>query len=129
MSQQNVALTRRVLDAFNSADLEAFVALMDEAVIASPRIAGGLGNSIHGHDGMRRWWGDLFDFMPDLSIEIVEARGLGEVTLIRTRYRGHGATSDAPFVETNWIAWRWRGAKCVCWASKATEAEALEAVR
>jgi len=126
MSQENVELTYRIMDAFHR-DLDAYVALMDDDVEASPRIVGGLGSTVHGHDGIRRWWKDLFDFMPDLAIEILEVRDLGDVTLTHTRYRGHGAASDTPFDDRNWIALRWRNGRCVWWSSKATEVEALKA--
>ncbi len=126
MSEENVELTYRIMDAFHR-DLDAYVALMDDDVEASPRIVGGLGSTVHGHDGIRRWWTDLFDFMPDLAIEILEVRDLGDVTLTHTRYRGHGAASDTPFDDRNWLALRWRNGRCVRWSSKATEVEALEA--
>ncbi len=126
MSEENVELTYRIMDAFHR-DLDAYVALMDDDVEASPRIVGGLGSTVHGHDGIRRWWTDLFDFMPDLAIEILEVRDLGDVTLTHTRYRGHGAASDTPFDERNWVALRWRNGRCVWWSSEATEVEALEA--
>jgi hypothetical protein len=128
MSQENVELTRKVLETFNSRDIEAFVAMMDEKVVAVPRIVGTLGQSVRGREGTRRWRKDLLDIMPDLRVEPVDLRDLGEVTLARATYTGRGARSDTPFVETNWLCWRWRAAKCVEWVSKPTEAEALEAV-
>jgi len=127
MSQENVELTYRALDAFNRRDLEALLALMDEDIEAVPRIVGGLGSSVRRRGGMRRWWKDLFDLIPDLSIEIVAVRDLGDLTMADTRYRGHGAASDTPFDDRNWIALRWRNGRCVWWSSKATEVEALEA--
>jgi ketosteroid isomerase-like protein len=129
MSEENVELTNRVLAAFNRRDLDAYLALLDDEIEAVPRIVGGLGGTVRGHDGIRRWWKDLFDFIPDLTTEIVEVRDLGDRTMVHTRYHGHGATSDAPVAEVAWIALQWRTGKCVWWSSKATEAEALEAAR
>ena len=80
MSQENVELARRAHDAFNRADLEAYMALMDEDVEAVPRIVGTLGETVRGHDGIRRWWKDLFEIVPDLTVEVVEVRDLGDVT-------------------------------------------------
>jgi ketosteroid isomerase-like protein len=128
MSQENVELTRGVLDAFNRADLDAYVALMDEDVEAVPRMVGTFGQTVRGHEGIRRWWKDMVEVVPDLAVEIVEVRDLGEVTLVRTNYGGHGAVSEAPIATTNWLSLRWRDGKCVFWISKLTENEALEAV-
>jgi len=128
MSQENVELTRRVLDAFNRADLDAYMALMDEGVVAVPRMVGTLGETVRGHEGIRRWWKDLLEVVPDLAVEVVEVRDLGDVTLARTTYGGHGAASEAPIATTNWLSLRWRDRTCVYWFSKLTEGEALEAV-
>jgi ketosteroid isomerase-like protein len=128
MSEENVEMTRRALDAFNGGDLDSYLALMDGDVEAIPWIVGSLGETtVHGHEGIRRWWRDLFDVIPDLTVEVLEVWDLGEVTLVRSRYDGHGATSETPFVTTNWLCLRWRERKCVWWASKPTEAKALEA--
>lgn len=129
MSLENVELTRRVLDSFNRADLDAYVALMDEDVEAVPRIVGSLGQTVRGHQGIRHWWKDLFEVVPDLTVEIVEVRDLGDVTLARATYGGHGAASETPIATTSWLSLRWRDGKCVFWISKPTEAEALEAVQ
>ncbi len=128
MSRENVDLTRRALDAFNRADLDAYLAPMDENVEAVPRIVGTLGQTVRGHEGIRRWWKDLFEAVPDLTVEIVEVRDLGDVTLVRTIYGGHGAVSEAPIATTNWLSLRWRDGKCVFWISTVTEDDALEAV-
>ena len=128
MSQENVELTRRVLGAFNRADLDAYVALMDEDVEVVPRMVGRLGQTVRGHEGIRRWWKDLFEVVPDLTVEVGEVRDFGDVTLVRTTYGRHGASSEAPIATTNWLSLRWRAGKCVFWISKPTEDEALEAV-
>ena len=83
--------------------------------------------SLHGHDGIRRWWKDLFDVFPDFSVEVVEVRDLGDLTLAALRARGHGAGSDTPTEETVWHVARWRHGKCVWWRTFDTRAEALEA--
>ena len=114
------------MDAFNRRDLDAFLALMDDDVEAIPRsvaIEGGY----HGHDGIRRWWEDVLDAFPDFTIEAVEVRDLGDLTVANVRLRGHGAGSDVPCRQTLWYVARWRRGKCVWWGDFAREAEALEA--
>ena len=35
----------------------------------------------HGHDGIRRWWENLLDTFPDFTIEVIEVRDLGNLTI------------------------------------------------
>ena len=70
----------------------------------------------------------MLDASPDRTVEIVEVRDLGDVTLTLIHVRGHGAASDIPYEETIWSVARWCGKKAVWWSVFPTEAEALEAV-
>ena len=53
MSQENVELARRSIDAINRRDLDAYLALVDDDVEAVSRLAPIEGGH-HGHDGIRR---------------------------------------------------------------------------
>jgi ketosteroid isomerase-like protein len=130
MSQENVELLYRGADAFNRRDLDAYLALMDDDVEVIPRaVALEGGDHYHGHDGVRRWWKDLFDVFPDFTTEVVDAQDLrGDLTLMRLRQRAHGAGSDTPTEESIWNVTRWRREKCVWWRNFPTRDEALEAV-
>jgi ketosteroid isomerase-like protein len=127
MSQENVELAQQAFDAFNRRDIGAFLALMAPDVVAESRLAA-MEGGYHGHDGIRHWWQNLLDGFPDYTIETVEARELGNLTLATLRTRGHGADSDTPFVDTVWVVVDWRDRKAVRWRVLSTEAEALEAV-
>jgi len=127
MSQENAELTHQAYDAFNRRDSAAFVELMDADVEASSRLAA-MEGGYHGHDGIRRWWKNLLDAIPDFTIEVIEVRELGDVTLTKMHTSGHGADSGSPLEETAWVAVEWRDKKVVWWGIFATEAEALEAV-
>ena len=127
MSQENVELAQQAFDAFNRRDMGAFLALMDVDVEAVSRLVA-MEGGYHGHDGIRHWWQNLLDAFPDYTLETVEARALGNLTLTTLRSRGHGADSDTPFVDTVWVVVNWRDKKVVLWGAFATEAEALEAV-
>ena len=80
-----------------------------------------------GHDGMRRWWDELLDAMPNARIEVVDWRESGDVTVGHMRIRGRGAGSDVPIDQDVWQATRWRQGKCVWGSNHPTEAAALEA--
>jgi hypothetical protein len=126
MSQDNLEIAYRAIDAINQRDLDAFLALMDEEVQSVPRLVAVEGD-LHGHDGIRRWWDSLLDAFPDFSIVVVEGRGVGDVALITIRALGHGAGSAVPFDDKTWHASRWQRGRCVWWQVFNTEAEALEA--
>jgi ketosteroid isomerase-like protein len=126
MSQENIKLIYRYVDAVNQRDLDALLALMDENLEAVSRIAA-IEGGLHGHDGIRRWWDSWFGAFPDYNIEIVEARDLGDVVLGTFRALGHGGGSDLPFEDQAWHVSRWREGQCVWWQVCYTEAEALEA--
>jgi len=127
MAQENVELAQQAFDAFNRRDLGAFLALMDADVEAGSRLVA-MEGGYHGHDGLRRWWQNLLDAIPDYTLETVEARELGDLTLTTLRTRGHGADSDTPIEDTVWVVVDWRDKQVVRWRVLSTEAEALEAV-
>jgi ketosteroid isomerase-like protein len=127
MSRANVDLALLLYEVFNRRDLDAALALMDDAVEIEPRL-GALEGDYRGHEGVRQWWANLLDFLPDYTAEVEELHDLGEMTLGRIRGRGHGAASTAPVVETWWQSIRWRDGKCIWWRNFATEAEALETI-
>ncbi len=81
-----------------------------------------------GHDGLRRWWKELFDAMPDFTAELVEVREHGDWTVSGVRYRGHGAGSDAPFEQVRWQVGECRDGKLVTMRTYASESDAPEAV-
>jgi hypothetical protein len=129
MSQQNVDRTRRVIEAFNRRDLDAFLAPMDPDVEFTPyeRAVEGLG-PCRGHDGVRTWWEASFEVLPDLRAEVYEVRDLGARTFVHGCLRGTGAGSGAPIERTMWLAVEWHEEKEVWWCAFGSEAEALEAV-
>ena len=126
MSQENVELVYRVVDAFNRRDLDVALTFVHDDVEFGSRLAA-MEGGYDGHAGIRRWWSTILDASPDRVIEIVEVRDLGDVTLTRAQARGHGAVSHVPYEETMWSVARWRGKKTVWWSVFPTKAEALEA--
>jgi ketosteroid isomerase-like protein len=124
MSQENVDRALQAVDAFNRRDLDSVLALVDrevEFMVVAPD------GPYYGHDGVRKWWRDLLDTIPDFRVEVVEIRDLGDWILGVARIRGHGGDSDVPFDETNWQIGEWRHGKCRRWRTCRSEAEALEA--
>ena len=127
MSQGNVDLARRAYEAFNRRDLEAFLALLDDEVEIDSRLVA-IEGGYHGHDGVRRWWKDLFDVMPDYRVEVEELIDLGERVLARTGHHGRGKSSGVEVEEqTRFQLWTLRHAKIVRAEMDYDKAEALRA--
>ena len=95
MSQENVELAQQAFDAFNRRDIGAFLALMAPDVVAESRLVA-MEGGYQGHDGIRHSWQSLLGAFPDYTLETVEVRELGNLTLATLRGRGHGADSDNP---------------------------------
>ncbi len=128
MSEENLALTRRWVDAINDRDLDGVLALMDEDVESISRIVA-IEGTLRGHDGYRRWWDAWFGTFPDYRIEIVDMQDHGDFVIGAFRAVGHGVGSELPFEDVAWNTTRWRKGKCVSWQVVLTEAEALQAAR
>ena len=127
MSQENVEVIHRFYDAYNRRHLAAALALLDDDVEGESMIVA-IEGGYHGHDGMRRLWEDVLNATPDLTMEAVEVRDLGDLVLATLRVCGHGASSDMFLEETIWVVGRVRAGKIVWWRDFRSEAEALEAV-
>jgi ketosteroid isomerase-like protein len=128
MSQENVELAYQAADALNRRDLDAFLSLCDSHLEFHSRLVELEGGEPYrGHDGIRSWWENLLRVFPDFSTENEEVRDLGDMTLTRTRVRGHGTESDAPWEQTQWHVVEWRHKKNIRWRVFMNEADALEA--
>jgi SnoaL-like domain len=98
MSQENVELYRRGIEAFNRRDLEAFLALADLEVVGISRVLAVERPSYRGHDGTREWWKDLLDVFPDFMIEVVWVRDADDLTVSELRCSA-SEVSAAPLEE------------------------------
>ena len=126
MSRENVELVRRAYDAFNRRDLDGFLSLMSEDVQTGSRLVS-IEGGFHGHDGVRNWWSSLLDNFPDIKIEVVDVRDLGDAALGEYWIRAHGAGSQTPVEDQQWQVVRFRGGKVSSWQTFVSEAEALKA--
>ena len=126
MSERNVELYRRGIEAFNRRDLDAFLALADPHVVGVSRVLAIEGESYRGHDGTRKWWKDLLGVFPDFMIEIVWVRDAGNLTVSELRNSAGGEGSGA-LEEHVWQVSEWRDERVVRWQIYAREQDALEA--
>ena len=104
MSQENVETFKRAAGAANYRDLDALLKELHPNVEWHPAMSALLGGSetvVRGHDGIRRWFREVTDALPEAEFEFPDIRDLGDrvVALGRLRARGKvsGAETESPF--------------------------------
>jgi ketosteroid isomerase-like protein len=126
MSQENVELHRRGIEAFNAHDVEAFIALCDSSVEANSVFAAVGGGVYHGPDGLRRFFSDAGDTWGDQIRGEVEAFfDLGEDTLAFYVLHGRGRQSGAEVAMPLAQVVRWRDGLVVYFKVYAHREDAL----
>jgi ketosteroid isomerase-like protein len=128
MSEENIEIVRRSMEAINRGDVEAALSYTDsDGELHSAIIGGTEGNVYRGHDGLRRWYADVMETFEELGTEFTEYRDLGDRIVafghIRARGRGSGLEIDSP---TGWVFTLRRG-KVVRAEGFLDPAEALKA--
>jgi ketosteroid isomerase-like protein len=115
MSEQNVELARRAVEAYNSHDIEAFLAFLDPGIEFHSAFAAVGGGVYHGHDGMRRFYEELVDAWGEdqLRLEPEAYFDLGEHTLSFYVAHGRGRESGADVALPAAMVARWRDGLCV----------------
>ena len=132
MSDDNVEIVRRVMDAERRRDLAAIFALYDEDVEwdvshAGATVAGQIG-TLRGHDGVRRWMRTWYEAFEDVIYDVEELIDAGEHVMLVITQRGRGRASGAEVSVRMYGAWTVRDGKVVRVAWFLDRAEALEAV-
>lgn len=125
MSEQNVELHRRLVEAFNARDIEAWIALCDPSIEFHTMM--GVGNAVYyGHDGMRSWHRDLEEAWGDeLRIEPEAYFDLGEQTLAFYVLRARGKQSGLGLALPIAALARWRDGLACYWMTYDNREDAL----
>jgi uncharacterized protein len=107
MSEENVEAFRTALEAYNRRDLDAFLDAFDPIVEIHPLTLAMFGQEAtvyRGHEGLRRFIRDVDEVLPQLQVEPLEIRDLGErlvaVGRLHARGRASGAEVESPI---GWI--------------------------
>ena len=132
MSQANVEIVRRGLEAWQRDDFDSWLATLDPAIewhTGLERLVEGTESFYRGHDGMRRFWNAYRTEFEDFEVEAQELRDLGDdrvVLLGRFRWRGpaSGIGTESPLGMVFTI----RAGKIIRSVDYFSQQEALEAV-
>ena len=110
MSERNIELSRRLVEAFNRREAEAWIAYCDPSIELHPLVQGGVsGNVYKGHDGIRSWQRDLEEaWGEDIRLEPEAYFDLGEYTLGFLMLRGRGGHSGVEVAMASTVVTRWR---------------------
>jgi ketosteroid isomerase-like protein len=109
MSEENVALVRKAIDALNRADFDALLALISPDVVwEALEGVSGIGELYRGRAGVREWIEQMLENTEEgIHIEIEQLADLGDdrvfiAVVFTARRRGSGV----PFELRNWqIVW------------------------
>jgi ketosteroid isomerase-like protein len=102
VSEQNVELHRRAVEAYNARDTDAFIALCDPQIEVHSVFAAPGGTVYHGHDGVRRWHRDLEEaWGGGLRVEPEAFFDLGEYALVFSVLHGRGRQSGVDVAMPN----------------------------
>jgi ketosteroid isomerase-like protein len=101
MSQENVEIVKRAIDAFNRHDVEAYADLVTSDFEVFPAMMGVLeGASYGGREGVETYLGEVRDTWEEYRVVADELRDLGDRVLMlgwmQGRGRGSGVQVDAP---------------------------------
>src|ERR1700730_1822087 len=126
MSNHNVELHRRFIEAFNAHDLEAFIAHFDPSAEFRSVFAAVGGAVYHGHDELPNYFRDLKDaWGDDIRIEPEAYFELGEHTLLYLLFHGRGRQSGAEVAMPVALMATWRDGLIVYMRSYTDREEAL----
>src|ERR1700733_12816171 len=128
MSQENVEIARRVIEAGDAGDFETVLALHDpewEGFIPSDYPVAG---TWRGHDGVRGFTEEWLAAWHEFRIEPEEFFEGGDAVVVAVRYWGRGRHSGVEVSDHWFYAYRFRNGRIVSWLPYSTRSNALRAV-
>jgi uncharacterized protein len=97
MSQENVEVVKRAVEAINQRDIDGYLACCTDDVQVITPTAEVDGTTYDGHDGIRRFFTDIRDAAPDFKIVVESLEAVGpDRALGFMRVTGTGRASGIP---------------------------------
>ena len=128
MSQENVELARRLIEALDRHDFEAFAEGMDPLIEWNDQRELPGAASHHGVEAVLRHLRATFEDMTDFRVEAQEFVAAGDHVVITSRVSAKGQASGAPVERVNFAVNEYRAGRLVRVSIYGTKAEALKAV-
>ena len=127
MSQENVEVATRAIDAFNGTDVDAFAALTSPDFEWSPSMVAIEGETYRGRDGIDKYFGSLGNSWEKFHISRDRFRDAGDVVVMLGRLEGLGKGSGVPVDSSLGMVFDFRGGAISRIRSYLDHAEALRA--
>jgi ketosteroid isomerase-like protein len=128
VSEENVAIARKVFDAGNRRDIEAMLAYTDpEVELQSAIIGGAEGNTYRGHQGTRDWVAEGESAFVEFRVEPEEFRDLGDDVLVIGHIHARGRESGVEIESAGAWLLTFRGGRIVRSRGYLNPQEALQA--
>src|SRR6188472_4417634 len=129
MSQENVEVIRKSLEAFQRGEFDLSTALWDAEGEWIPAMAGAVENNVYrGHVALRRYSDELFESFSEVRLDDIEFKDLGDRVLVLYRLSVRGRDSGVAVDQPGGVVYQLRGGKIVHGRSYLSHGEALEAV-
>jgi ketosteroid isomerase-like protein len=127
MSQENVEVLRRMIDAFNRGDRDE--ALAYYAAEVEYQTSGQFADEgvYRGPAGVQRLWAQLREDMEELNLSVSDIRAVGDRIFAAGMMRGRGKQSKAGFEQPFWYAVTFRDGLIVRVEAYVDRTQALEA--
>jgi ketosteroid isomerase-like protein len=113
VSEESIAVVRRLVEAFNSGDVDTMLDELDPEAELYPMRAQLEGTVYRGHDGLRQWLSDLDEDWEWVRMDADEFREVDDAVValgrLRSRGRASGVDLDLPLA----VVWKLRGGKVV----------------
>ena len=127
MSQENVEIALRLIEAVNSRNVEGVLQCMDPEIEFIPKRAEVQG-IYHGHDGVREYLGDTAENFDLYQVDNEEVRDLGDRVLLCDTLRVRGKESGVEVATSTAIVLTFRGGKIARFEDFGERSKALEAI-
>ena len=129
MSQDNVEVAKRAMDAYNRRDLSDYNEMFTADYQWVPGMPGAVeGVGFQGREGVEAYFEELLESWEDSRLVVTSLSDLGERVLVDCVVEGRGRRSGIPFAVQQWIVWDFRGGKISATRAYLDHDDALKAV-